>query len=358
MKAEEKSSDKPEATLKPFLTFFFLVFFSLSLDGKVQAVFPEPINPTQLLMDDRQIYVVDFPFIYIYSKIDFSLRTKLGGEGEGPQWFQFHRGSLVNKTAAFNVNVRSGQLMVSSQGKVSFYSLDGTYEQEIRTNHRHDHRFCRIESKFMGLTSRRGADNLFYVKLSLYNATLKPEKNIFEFKRFSQPPNGDVNVVYDQGVVYDTTGQHIFVTAVGREDSVIDVFDLTGKKLFSIVYPYETPVITEQDQARYLDFYRAGPLKYIWDRFKKQIRFPSHFPGLRNFSISNGHIYVLTFKKMKGDSKLVVLDLKGNFLKKAVIPLKEKDIYYYPYCIYQEHFYQLVENVDEEQWELEAWPIR
>ena len=98
--------------------------------------------------------------------------------------------------------------------------------------------------------------------------------------------------------------------------------------------------------------------KYVWDRFKKQIRFPVHFPGLRNFSISDGHIYVLTFKKMKGDSELVVLDLKGNFLKKAMIPLKEKDIYYYPYCIYQEHFYQLVENVDQEQWELEAWPIR
>ena len=124
--------------MKPFLAFLFLVFFSFSLDGKIKAVFSEPVNPTQLLMDDRQIYVVDFPFIYIYSKIDFSLRIKLGGEGEGPQRFQFHRGSLVNKTAAFKVNVRSGQLMVSSQGKLSFYSLDGTYEQEIRTNHRHD----------------------------------------------------------------------------------------------------------------------------------------------------------------------------------------------------------------------------
>jgi hypothetical protein len=344
--------------VKAFLTFLFLVFFSFSLDGKIQAVFAEPINPTQLLMDDRQIYVVDFPFIYIYSKIDFSLHIKLGGGGEGPKRFQFHRGSLVNKSAAFKVDVRSGQLMVSSQGKLSFYSLDGTYEQEIRTNHRHDHRFCRIGGNFMGLTSRRGADNLFYIKLSLYKTTLEPEKDIFEFKRFSQPPNGDVNVVYDQGIIYDTAGQHIFVTAVGREGSVIDVLDLTGKKLYSIAYPYETTVVTEQDRARYLDYYRAGPLKYVWDRFKKQIRFPVHFPGLRNFSISQGKIYVLTFKKMKGYSELVVLDLKGNFLKKTMIPLKEKDIYYYPYCIYQEHFYQLVENADQEQWELEAWPIR
>jgi len=344
--------------MRLILILFLMMSSFASLSGDTRAVFQEPVNPTQLLMDNERIYVADFPFIYIYSKTDFSLRAKLGGEGEGPQQFQFHPGSLVNKTAAFNINIRSGQLVVSSQGKVSFYSLDGTYEQEVKTNHRHDHRFSLIGDKYAGLTSRRGGDNLFYIRLHLYNSALKPEKSIFQFKRFSQPPKGDLHVIYDQGVIYDIHGRQLFVTAIGREGSVIDVFDLTGNKSHSVTYNYETPPVTEQDRLRYLDFYRAGPLKYVWDRFKKQVRFPSHFPGLRDFRIHDEKIYVLTFKKSGKGSQVVVFDLKGHFLRKVNIPLKEKDIDLYPYCIFQGHCFQLMENLEEEYWELLSWPIQ
>jgi hypothetical protein len=343
--------------MRLILILILLVHASLALGGTVRAVFPEPINPTQLLMDDERIYVADFPFVYIYSKTDFSLKKKLGGEGEGPQRFQFHPGSLVNKTAAFNINIRSGLLVVSSQGKVSFYSLDGTYEREVKTDHRHDHRFSIIGDKYAGLTSRRGGDNLFYIRLHLYNSALKTEKSIFQFKRFSQPPKGDLHVIYDQGVIYDTDSSHIFVTAVGREGSVIDVFDLSGKKMVSVSYPYETPVVSEQDRLRYLEFYRAGPLKHVWDRFKKQIRFPTHFPGLRGFRVHDGHIYVLTFKQSKKGSEIVILNLKGDFVKKVEIPLEEIDIYLYPYSVFKGYIFQLKENPDDETWELLSWPV-
>ena len=338
-------------------TLILLVLVSLTLGGTVQAVFNEPINPTQLLMDDERIYVADFPFVFIYSKTDYSLNAKLGGEGEGPRRFQFHPGSLVNKTVAFNIDIRSGQLMVSSQGKLSFYKTDGTYIREMKTGHRHDHRFSLIGGEYLGLTSRRGRDGLFYIRLNLYNSTLKPVKEIFQFKRFSQPPKGDLHVVYDQGVIYDTDSRYIFVTAVGREGSVIDVFDLSGRKMYLVSYEYDTPVMTEQDRLRYLEFYRAGPLKYVWDRFKKQIRFPTHFPGVRDFRVYDGHIYVLTFKQSKNGSNIVVFNLKGDFMRNIEIPLKENDIYLYPYTIHKGHCFQLVENPDEEYWELLSWPI-
>jgi hypothetical protein len=340
-----------------FFTLILSVFVSLTLGSTERVVFTEPINPTQLLMDDERIYVADFPHVFIYSKTDYSLKAKLGGDGEGPGRFQFHPGSLVNKTAAFNIDICSGQLMVSSQGKLSFYKTDGTYIRELKTSHRHDHRFSMIGDTYLGLTSRRGRDGLFYIRLNLYNSTLKPVKEIFQFKRFSQPPKGDLHVVYDQGVIYDTDSTNIFVTAVGREGSVIDVFDRSGRKMYSISHEYETPVVSEQDRLRYMDFYRAGPLKYVWERFKKQIRFPSHFPGLRDFRVNDGNIYVLTFMKSNRESEIIVFGLKGNFIRKVRIPLAENDIYLYPYCIFQGHCFQLKENPDEECWELLSWPI-
>jgi len=344
--------------MKAFFFLFLIVIFHILLGGNSTTTFTEPINPSQLLVDDQQIYVVDFPFIYIYSTTDYTLKSKIGGEGEGPKQFHYHSGSLVYNKDAFNINIDSEDIVVSSQGKMSYYTKDGIYKKEIRTQHRHDHKFCPIQNKFIGLTARRGTDNIFYLKLNLYNDRLISEKEIFIFERFSQPPNGDINVLYDGGIVFYFYKEKIFVTSIGREDSVIDVFDLKGKKLFSITHEYERPVVTKENKNQYLDYYRAGPLKFIWDRFKKQIKFPTRFPGLRSFSIKNEKIYVLTFKRKNGESEFIIFDVKGKFIKKTMIPLQKKDIYFYPYTIYNGKLYQLVENEDEEKWELQILPFR
>jgi hypothetical protein len=301
--------------------------------------------------------VVDFPFIYLYATTDYSLKAKIGEEGEGPKQFHYFPGSLVNKKDAFQINIDTQYIVVSSQGKISFYTGNGVYKKEFRTQHRHDHKFCPSENKIIGLTARRGTDNIFYLRLNVYNDQFIAEKEIFACKRFSQPPSGDINVVYDKGIVFDVCREKIYVTAIGREDSVIDVFDLEGKKQHSISHNYDRPAVTQEDKNQYLDFYRTGPLKYIWDRFRKQIKFPAHFPGLRNFSIDKDKIVVLTFKRKNQESEFIIFDLNGKFLKKTMVPLQKKDIYFYPYTIYTGKLYQLVEDEDNEKWELRIYPI-
>jgi hypothetical protein len=344
--------------MKTIFFLFLIIIVHIFLGGETVATFSEPIDPTQLLVDDRYIYVVDFPFIYLYSTSDYTLKKKIGEQGEGPKQFHYFRGSLVNKTDAFKINIESGKMIVSSQGKVTFYSQNGIYQKEIRTNHRHDHKFFPVKNKFLGLTARREADNLFYIKLFICNDRLIPEKEIFTFKRFSQPPRGDINVVYDKGVIFDVCQEKIFVTAVGRENSLIDVFDMEGKKIYSISYNYERPVVTQEDKNQYLDYYRAGPLKFVWDRFKKQIKFPVYFPGLNNFCTDSMKIYVVTFKRIKDKNEMIIFDIKGKFLKKIMVPLQKKDIYFYPYTIHRGKLYQLVEREDDEKWEVKVCDLR
>jgi len=344
--------------MKSLLFVFLLIFLSLFIFSEKVAVFSEPINPSQLLLDKSQIYVVDFPHVYIYSARDYTLKRKLGEGGEGPRQFIYNRGSLVNKLDAFKINVQSDQVIVTGQRKVAFYTKDGTYQKEIKTENPHDYRFSALGKKLVALTQRRGADGIFYVKLNIHNAELKQEKEFFKFKRFSQPPAGDINVIYDKGIIYDIYKKKIFVTACGRKGSLIDVFDLNGKKLYSVTYKYENLEVTEANQKQYLDYYKSGPLRAIWDTFKKRIKFPAHFPGLRNFNIAGGKIYVLTFKKKKEKSEFVIFDSKGKFLKKVLLPLVEKDIYCYPYTVSKGKLYQLIENVETEQWELHMFPIQ
>jgi hypothetical protein len=343
--------------MKLLLFFILLVIFTLLLPGEKIAVFSEPINPSQLQTDGRQIYVVDFPYVYIYSAKDYSLKKKLGEEGEGPLQFMYARGSLVNRRDAFQIDVRSEQVIVTGQGKVAFFTKDGTYQKEAKTEHRHDYRFAPLGEKFIALTQRRGNDGDFYVKLNIHNTKLKQEKEIFKFKRFSQPPAGDLNVVYDKGVIYDMYDNKIVVTAIGKEDSVIEVFDLNGKNIYSITHKYDRQEVTEAHKKRYLDYYKAGPLRAIWGSFKDRIKFPGHFPGLRDFRINGGKIYVLTIKKEKGNSEFIIFNIKGKVIKKVSVPLKEKEIYCYPYMIWQGKVYQLIENEEMEQWELHSAPI-
>lgn len=343
--------------MKSFIFLILLMCFTLFISGEKIAVLAEPINPSQVQADGQQIYVSDFPYVYIYSAKDYSFKKKLGGEGEGPRQFMYARGSLVNQLDAFKIDVRAEHIIVTSQGKVAFFTKDGTYQKEIKTEHRHDYRFSPLGEKFVALTQRRGSDGVFYVKLNIHNAGLKQEKEMFKFKRFSQPPAGDLNVVYDKGVIYDIYDNKIFATAVGKEDSAINVFDLNGKNIYTITHKYDSPKVTEADKKRYLGYYKAGPLRAIWNTFKKQIKFPDHFPGLRDFRIDEGKIYVLTFKREKENSDFIIFDIKGKFLKKVSVPLKEKEIYCYPYTIRKGKIYQLIENDEMEQWELHAVPI-
>lgn len=209
----------------------------------------------------------------------------------------------------------------------------------------------------MALTARRETDNLLYLKANIHNAGLEPVKEIFRYVRFSQPPAGDLNVIYDQGIMVQVFDKKIFATASGREDSVIDVFDTQGNKLYTVSYEYDRVPVSDTDKQNYLDFYKAGPLKYSWDIMKDQIKFPTKFPGLRNFLVADGKIYVQTYKKNKESSEFLIFDLKGKFLKKALVPVVEKDIYCYPYAISQGKLYQLVENEEKEHWELHAFSV-
>ena len=223
----------------------------------------------------------------------------------------------------------------------------------MRTQHRHDNRFSPLGEKFIALTARQEADNAFYIKLNIHNSDLEIEKEIYRCKRFSQPPDGDMNVVYDKGIIYQTCLDRIFVAAVA--EGIIDVLNFKGEKLYSLDPPAEPVKVTEMHRKRYLDYYKAGPLKGQWERFEKQIKFPAVFPKVRFFNVADGKVYVLTYKKEGEKSEFMVFTLEGKLVKRVMVPLVEMEmaVDYYPYTIKGGKLYQLVENQDE-KWDLEV----
>jgi hypothetical protein len=87
-------------------------------------------------------------------------------------------------------------------------------------------------------------------------------------------------------------------------------------------------------------------------RIKRKVRFRDTLP-IRSFLVADDKIYVLTFKNIEGKSEFYVLDLKGTFLEKKMVPFAESEfLCAYPYAIANGTLYQLNENQDTEEWEL------
>jgi hypothetical protein len=149
---------------------------------------------------------------------------------------------------------------------------------------------------------------------------------------------------------------------------IIDVFDPSGKMLYTIHQEYEKIKISDADKKRYHDYFKTV---HPWKRFyesliKKEIYFPDFFPAIQLFIVADEKIYVLTYKKENEKSEFVILDLEGKLLKKVFLPFNQSDErFHYSLTKFASHYsphatftikngnlYQLMENEDEETWEL------
>jgi hypothetical protein len=69
--------------------------------------------------------------------------------------------------------------------------------------------------------------------------------------------------------------------------------------------------------------------------------------------VTDGKIYVHTFIEKDGKTGFLIFDTKGKFLEKQFLNVYlKKMLEPYPFTIKNGKLYQLVENIDEEEWEL------
>lgn len=95
------------------------------------------------------------------------------------------------------------------------------------------------------------------------------------------------------------------------------------------------------------------------DFLKKMIKFKDYFPAIQLFLIDNDKIYIPTYRQQKEDYELFIYGTNGKFLKQVYFPLKYIDVLQpYPFTIKNNILYQLIENDENEVWELHAVEIK
>ena len=158
---------------------------------------------------------------------------------------------------------------------------------------------------------------------------------------------------------FKTLGNKVFIEK-SREGFLIDVFDSNGEKLYQIEKSVNKIKVTKEDEVKIMNKFKNDPLiKQIgFENFKRmgKMIFPEFFPVIGGIKVANKKIYVRTYKNVKGKEEYIVMDLKGKILKRIYLPIVDNaPIMVYLmgvkyYLIYNDKFYYIRENENNEEW--------
>jgi len=327
------------------LTFFMMLVLVTGYGfAEKVASFSDFNKPASIVVDDRQIFVIEGTTIFIYSAKDYNLEKKFGKKGEGPQEFQ----SFFN--APVRVKLQPGHIIVNSLGKLSYFTRKGEYIKELK----HTVGMGAGELFPMGdgfaATGFARTDNTVFITIELYDSNIKKIKEIF---RMPLPFRGQKFKALERAIFMQATPDNIYVA--GESDFAIDVFDKSGEKLYTIKQEYDNIKFTDLHEKEIMDYFKINPnTRQFYDQIKNRIEFPSRFPAVRSFVPTGKKLYVQTFLVKDGKTEFYIFDDKGKLLKKVWLPIRihiavaQNQLF----TIYDDKLYQLVENEDDENWEL------
>ncbi len=325
-----------------FLLFSLIVFSSY---GRVIASFEEISKPKMMSINKKLILITEGSSIFLYSMKDYSFIKKFGKEGEGPK--EFKVSPFGPPMIAYFVN---DKIFVSSNSKISYFTDSGEFIKEMRTMP-----FV-IFRPFLDFYIATGTalndNNKTVLTVNLHNSKLEKIKEIYK-SDMTIGPNASFSYPINN-FNFEPYGKNIFLVR-GKEGFVIDVLDSSGKKLYTIKKKYEKIKVTKEYIEKTFRSFKSDPnFKQYFEFFKDKIKFKEFYPAIQDIKVIDNRIYVTTFKKKNKKTELIILNLKGNEIKRIWIPYPELyGMDYIPkYDIFNKKFYILIENDDDEVWEL------
>lgn len=321
-----------------------LVFFLASLlQGTKVVPLPGIYKPFIFFVHGDYIYIVEGTTISIFSGKDFNLINKFGKQGEGPQEFR----NIVD-----GINFIGDQMVVSSTGRASFFTLDGKFIKEIKVGASIGWSLKPIGDNFVGRTRKRD-ETTQYLAFCLFDSNLKKIKEFHQIEHPFQEREG-LRVFTAAAILY-THDNKIFISY--NKEFVIDIFNDKGEKLPSIKREdYQLVECTARYKEAVYYYYKTNPrTKDRFELIKQRLVFPTHLSAIRDFYPADKKVYIRTYKQADNKTEFFIYDTSGKFIKQVFLPNVEKNGYEYfsyLYTVEGGKLYQLAENESTEEWEL------
>lgn len=338
------------------------VLFLFTLTGRIFAgkmiAFPDLVNPGAINIVGDEMFIVDECTVKIFSLKTFKLKTKFGRKGEGPGEFRWSPG---------NVTVLPAYIFIDQFERIYWFSREGELMKEKKKS-RNNRFIPNSNTNFLVIEEKAGEKpGKINRSIAIYDAELRRIKELYKIETNMSsmavsPALNNKNykhrmIEHFWGVDRDRGSKKFFV-ADTRKGCYFDVFDETGRKLYTINQEVEKIRVTEAYKKRRLESFRkfAGPM---WEAINKRtFVFPEFFPSILTFMVRDGKIYAATYNRKDNKTEFIVLDLQGNILKKVFLPVKLVYQGIPGFTISEGKFYQIVDNEDTEVWELHIHDIK
>ncbi len=347
-------------SISTILAILIALVFSFQLEGKKAAVFPELMNPKYLIAEDGKLFVSDYPYLYIYSLKDFKQVKKTGGIGRGPGDFYIRMGNRNLKTRGLFISKYREHIAACSEHKVSFFNTNGEFSKIVKS--------FNMNSKYISL-----GDKFLCFKPDLMNGKLKVfisdmafenKKKVYEGKYWANiKARNKRDCFFDRAsdtLLLAVGGQKIFFIRGDSPNLTIARLDFDGNFL--------PPIKRETEKLELPDDFLNRVRKHYLVKFRlqesevgdylKDVDLPEYYPAVRNIFATDQRLFVITFKKNKGLTEILVFSTEGKYLTKTFLPVKERNLALIaPSWFSDDTFYQLVENEKTDNWELFITPI-
>jgi beta-lactamase regulating signal transducer with metallopeptidase domain len=331
---------------------------------------PAGMEPVSLVADKDRIYIGEeenFPYkpeshIAVFSAADFSLLAKIGWEGKGVGEF------LIMGPSRFQV--ADGQIWAQDLRKFVLFSLDGVFQKEISIPRGMflslyplvpvGDNFVTFASDWMDID--KGNNRAFG---RLFDSELRQVREFYEELPLPDPPpppippppqRNQTDAKAEQAPIVKKDYQAIpdcidfavaedkIYVADTRKGFHIAVFDSLGTPLYEINKDY-VPLPVPPD-------YKAALMNKLqrtqgWLNQVANIKFRDSFPAFYSYKIADGKIYVSTYAEKDGLHELVVMNLKGDVLKRSfAFPLGPSyESMYNNFCVAKDQYAILSDNI-------------
>lgn len=313
------------------------------LYGKVATVLEEPGKVTGIAVDDQQLYVIEQTTIHIYKLKDYSYVKKFGQKGEGPKEFR----SMAIVTPL------KDRLFIVSSGKVSYFTKDGVFQSEKKVpgGITAGRSFKPIGDKFIGSSNSQGDDGMYGI-VNIYDSQLNKIKELTRVK--AGDAGGHKLNLFNFALLYDAYGNKAYVDA--RNGFSIRVLDLEGNETSTIQQKdYKQRKFTDDDLNAINSMMKKMMGDQRYELMKDRFQWPGHYPIFLKFIIDPvaKKLALVTWKTVDGKNECYIYNLDGKFEKRVLLEIKLiNGVEAYPFTICGGKYYQVIDNDEEEQWEL------
>jgi hypothetical protein len=331
---------------KYLITFILLLLTCISYSyGEKVKDFGEFTDPSSIEFIGDRLYITDGVQIYMYQADNLKLIKKFGKEGEGP-------GEFIKQPGSSNhlyIGIEKNNMLVSCNHKVLLFTLNGDFISEKKTTKGTD--YIPISgNRYIG-KQRYMEDKKYGWSANIYDKDLKVTKTLGRKDSWFSP-KGPVNIIDDMTIRTYVSDNNIIVAGVK-----IDIFDLNGKRKKTLDYKFEKIEVSGKHKKSVIDYYKnSNRLRPFYESIKDRVIFNKYFPVYKRATVAAKKIFVQTHKRIGDKIRFVIFDLNGVLLKKVMLPLVEQDVQRtYPNTFDSKYFYQLLENEEEETWELHRY---